>query len=60
MRPSQLIDPPVAGNAPGIFTVTRPARPQVSAKDYIETNVGIHVTCVNSLDDVLPLALAPQ
>jgi predicted S18 family serine protease len=51
-RENQLITPPATSTAQGIFTTTRSIQ-QVSAKDYIEKNVGINVAYVSSIDDVL-------
>jgi len=58
-RENQLIDPPLQGSAPGIFSMARSVQPQVSAKDYLEKNVGINVTYVDSIDDVMAIALGP-
>jgi predicted S18 family serine protease len=57
-RENQLITPPATQSSPGIFTTTRSLQ-QVSAQDYIEKNVGIRVTYISSIDDVLALALKP-
>jgi predicted S18 family serine protease len=54
---NQLITLPVSGNAPANFPTAPSVRQQVSARDYIEKNVGINVTYVNSIDDVLAVAL---
>jgi predicted S18 family serine protease len=54
---NQLIAPP--GSAPvanSIFGASLPVQ-QVSARDYIEKNIGIHVTYVNTIDDVIADAL---
>jgi predicted ATP-dependent protease len=54
---NQLITPPSSGNAAqGFFTPARSVQ-QVSARDYIEKNVGINVTYVRTIDDVLAAAL---
>ena len=51
---NQLIPPPSSGT--GTFSTTLPVNP-VSAKDYIEKNVGIRVAYINSIDDVLAVGL---
>ena len=53
---NRLITPPVPGNTSGIFPAARQAQ-QVSASDYIGKNIGINVTYVNTIDDVLATAL---
>jgi predicted S18 family serine protease len=56
---NQRIVPPASESAdPGFFGVSRAAQ-QVSAKNYIEENVGINITYVSTIDDVLAIALAP-
>ena len=56
---NQNLTIPVSGVfPPGLFGTTRQVQ-LVSAKDYVEKNVGINVTYVNSIDDVLALALKP-
>jgi predicted ATP-dependent protease len=54
---NKLITPPspVTGS-PGVFSTALPGQ-QVSAKDYIEKNIGIHVTYVTTIDDVIREAL---
>jgi len=53
---NQLITPPSSTTGTGILSSALPVQ-QVSAKDYIEKNIGIRVTYVNSIDDVTALAL---
>lgn len=54
---NQFITPPApAAGGPGVFSTALPAQ-QVSAKDYIEKNVGIHVGYVSTIDDVISKAL---
>jgi predicted S18 family serine protease len=58
---NQLITPPVplmAGT--GIFSVAQQPQQQVSASDYIEKNIGINITYVNTIDDVIAAALKPS
>ncbi len=43
----------------GMFSVARQVQYQESAEDYIEKNIGIKVTFVNTIDDVLSYALLP-
>jgi predicted S18 family serine protease len=54
---NKLITPPspVTGS-PGVFSTALPGQ-QVNAKDYIEKNVGIPVTYVSTIDDVMAIAL---
>jgi predicted S18 family serine protease len=55
---NQLITPPSAGTAgTGIYTTDPTAQGQVSAKDYIEKNIGIHVDYVNTIDDIITEAM---
>jgi predicted S18 family serine protease len=55
---NQLISPPSSGTAASrIFVPAQPVQPQVSAKDYVEKNIGIKVTYVNTIDDILAEAL---
>ena len=58
---NQLITPPVPITSnTGIFSVAQQPQQQVSARDYIEKNVGINITYVNTIDDVIAVALKPQ
>ena len=58
---NQLITPPATGTAgTGASTIARPVLQQVSAKDYIEKNIGINVTYVNTIDDIITEALKPS
>jgi len=58
---NQLITPPVPLTAgTGIFSVARQPQQQVSASDYIEKNIGINITYVNTIDDVIAAALKPS
>ncbi|MFZ0006600.1 S16 family serine protease [Methanoregula sp.] len=41
----------------GGFQLIQQVPEQISAKDYIENNIGINVTFVNSIDDILPIGL---
>jgi predicted S18 family serine protease len=51
---NQFITPPDTGTAgTGTPAITRPVLQQVSAKDYIEKNIGINVTYVNTIDDII-------
>lgn len=55
---NQLITPPASGTAgTGTFTIAQSVQQQVSAKDYIEKNIGINVIYVNTIDDILTEAL---
>ena len=57
---NQLIIPPVPITSnTGIFNVAQQPQQQVSARDYIEKNVGINITYVNTIDDVIAVALKP-
>jgi len=57
---NQFITPPTAGNiATDTFTFAQSAQQQVSAKDYIEKNIGINVTYVDTIDDVITKSLGP-
>jgi len=51
---NQLISPPVQTTG-GIFDV--PRQSPVDARDYIEENIGIPVTYVNTIDEVIAIAL---
>lgn len=51
---NQLISPPVPTTG-GIFDV--PRQSPVDARDYIEENIGIPVTYVNTIDEVIAIAL---
>jgi predicted S18 family serine protease len=53
---NQVITPPSSTTGSGILSSALPGQ-QVSAKDYIEKNIGISVTYVNTIDDVTSLAL---
>jgi predicted S18 family serine protease len=58
---NQFITPPAAGNVgTGTFTFTQSGQQQVSAKDYIEKNIGINVTYVDTIDDVITESLRPS
>jgi predicted S18 family serine protease len=58
---NQLITPPVPLTAgTGIFNVAQQPQQQVSASDYIEKNIGINITYVNTIDDVIAAALEPS
>jgi predicted S18 family serine protease len=51
---NQMITQPASGTAAtGTSATARLVQPQVSAKDYIENNIGINVTYVNTIDDVI-------
>jgi predicted S18 family serine protease len=51
---NQMITQPASGTAvTGISATARLVQPQVSAKDYIEKNIGINVAYVNTIDDVI-------
>jgi predicted S18 family serine protease len=52
---NQLITPPVQSTGAGVFN--DPRQPQVETRDYIEENIGINVTYVNTIDDVMVIAL---
>lgn len=52
---NQLISPPTPVS-PGVFSTAQSLQ-QVSAKDYIEKNVGINVAYVSTIDDVIAAAL---
>ena len=55
---NQLITPPASLiSGTGTSSGTRPVQQQVSAKDYIEKNIGINVTYVNTIDDIVTEAL---
>jgi predicted S18 family serine protease len=54
-----IASPSSGAAATGFFGAARPVQ-QVSAKDYIEKNIGINVTYVNTIDDVLAAALKPS
>jgi predicted S18 family serine protease len=55
---NQLISPPSSGTAVSrIFVPAQPVQQQVSAKDYVEKNIGIQVSYVNTIDDILAKAL---
>ncbi len=57
---NKLITPPSAGNAgTGIFTFAQSSQQQVSAKDYIEKNIGINVTYVDTIDDIITESMDP-
>jgi predicted S18 family serine protease len=56
---NRLIIPPASGNVMGNFPTAYSVQQQVSARDYIEKNIGINVTYVNTIDDVLAVALTP-
>jgi predicted S18 family serine protease len=58
---NQLITPPASGTAgTGTSTIARPVVQQVSAKEYIEKNIGINVIYVNTIDDIITEALKPS
>ena len=58
---NQLITSPVPLTAgTGIFSVVQQPQQQVSASDYIEKNIGINITYVNTIDDVIAAALKPS
>ena len=60
-RENQLITQPASQTpATGISTTARLVHPQVSAKDYIEKNIGINVAYVNTIDDVISEAFKPS
>jgi predicted S18 family serine protease len=51
---NHLIIPPAPGTAgTGTFIISQQVQQQVSAKDYIEKNIGINVTYVNTIDDII-------
>ena len=55
---NQLIPLPASENAgTGTSIIARTVLQQVSAKDYIEKNIGINVTYVNTIDDIITEAL---
>jgi predicted S18 family serine protease len=57
---NRLITPPASGAAgTETFTIAQSVQQQVSSKDYIEKNIGINVTFVNTIDDVINEALKP-
>jgi predicted S18 family serine protease len=57
---NKLITPPSAGNAgTGIFTFSQSSQQQVSAKDYIEKNIGINVTYVDTIEDIITESMDP-
>jgi predicted S18 family serine protease len=57
---NQLITPPATRTAATGISATAPlVQQQVSAKDYIEKNIGINVTYVNTIDDLITAALKP-
>jgi predicted S18 family serine protease len=57
---NQHITPPVSVTTDnGTFTITQKVQHKVSAKDYIEKNIRINVTYVNTIDDVISEALKP-
>jgi predicted S18 family serine protease len=54
---NQLITPPSpATSGTGVFSTAHPVQ-QVPAKEYIEKNIGINVSYINSIDDVMAAAL---
>jgi predicted S18 family serine protease len=55
-RENQLITPPSSATGTGLLPAALPVQ-QVSAKDYIEKNIGINVSYISSIDDVLAVAL---
>jgi len=58
---NQLITPPDAGNfGTGTFAFSQSAQQQVSAKDYIEKNIGIKVIYVETIDDVIAESSRPS
>ena len=58
---NQLITPPVTITSnTGIFSVPQQPQQQVSARDYIEKNIGINITYVTTIDDVIAVALKPS
>jgi predicted S18 family serine protease len=57
---NQLITPPVTITSnTGIFSIAQQPQQQVSARDYIEKNIGINITYVTTIDDVIAVALKP-
>jgi len=55
---NQLITPPASVTAgTGTSPISRPVMQQVSAKEYIEKNIGINVMYVNTIDDIITEAL---
>ena len=58
---NQFITPPDAGNiGTGTFAFAQSAQQQVSAKDYIENTIGINVTYVDTIDDVITESTKPS
>lgn len=53
---NQLITSPSATTGTGIMSTSLPVQ-KVSAKDYIEKNIGIRVSYVNTIDDITAIAL---
>jgi predicted S18 family serine protease len=54
-RENQMISPPVQTTGAEIFTV--PQQQQVDARDYIGENIGITVTYVTTIDEIIAIAL---
>ena len=58
---NRLITPPVQVTTDtGIFDLPPQTRQQVDARDYIEENIGIDLTYVNTIDEVIATALKPS
>jgi predicted S18 family serine protease len=58
---NQLITPPVSvTNDNGTPAISQKVQYKVSAKDFIEKNIGINVTYTNTIDDVISEVLRPS
>jgi len=58
---NRLITPPVQVTTDtGIFDLPQQTRQQVDTRDYIEENIGIGITYVNTIDEVIAAALKPS
>jgi len=57
---NKLITPPAQVTTGSVLNIPQQSQQQVDARDYIEKNVGINVTYVNTIDDVVTLALKPS
>jgi predicted S18 family serine protease len=60
-KENQMITPPnqLASGA-GILNYRQSSPQQVDARDYIEENIGIRITYVDTIDDVIAVALKPS
>ena len=59
-KENQMITPPVRlASGTGILNYRQSPPQQVDARDYIEENIGIRITYVDTIDDVIAVALKP-